>query len=86
MRTPGACESTAHMSVALGMPISFSASKVVPTAVVVTSTTGDSPVTVTDSCSVATGSWLSTVIVWPSRSRMPSRTVVWNPVSSKVIS
>ncbi len=70
------------MSVALGMPASFAASNVVPTAVVVTSTTGDSPVTVTDSCSVATCSWPSTVSVAPRRSTMPGRTSVWKPVSS----
>ena len=86
MRTPGACDSTAHMSVALGMLVSFSASNVVPTAVVVTSTTGDSLVTVTVSCSVATGSWLSTVSVWPRRTTTPSRFTVWKPVSSNVIS
>ena len=44
----------AQMSRAFGISVSSSLVKLVPTCVVDVSTTGDSPVTVTVSCSVAT--------------------------------
>ena len=47
------------------------------------STTGDWPVTVTDSCSDATFSAAFTVAVKPRLTRMPSLRTVENPASSK---
>ena len=49
------------MSVAVGTPTSLSLVKSVPTFVFCMSTTGEAADTVTDSCSVATCIWLSTV-------------------------
>jgi hypothetical protein len=57
----------------------------VDVAVELTSTTGDSPETVTVSCRVATCSSALMVAVNPSPTRMPSRTTVLNPLSSYVI-
>ena len=84
MRTPGAWPSVAHRSVADGIVASFSAPNSEPILVDETSTTGDSAVTVTVSCSVATASWMSAFSVWPSARTMFSRRVVWKPPSSKV--
>ncbi len=67
------------MSRALGISVSNSFVKLVPTCVVDVSTIGDSPVTVTVSCSVATCSCWSTVRVWLMTTRMPSRLTVWKP-------
>jgi hypothetical protein len=72
------------MSVADGIAASFSEPNSEPILVDVMSTTGDSAVTVTVSCSVATASWMSTFNVWPRASTMFSRRVVWKPPSSKV--
>ena len=58
---PGACAIAAQTSRALGISVSSSLVKLVPIVVVVVSTTGDSPVTVTVSCSVATWSCWSTL-------------------------
>ena len=57
---PGACDIAAQMSRAFGISVSSSLVKLVPIAVVEVSTTGDAPVTVTVSCSVATCSCWST--------------------------
>jgi hypothetical protein len=54
----------------------------VEVAVEVTSTTGDSPLTVTVSWSVATPSSAFTVAVNPSVTRMRSRTTVPKPLNS----
>src|SRR6185503_2632617 len=86
MRTPEAWPSTAHTSVAVGTPTSLSVVKSVPTFVLCMSTTGDAPVTVTDSCSDATCSWPSIVRIWPIARMMPGRLNVWNPESSNVSS
>ena len=51
---PGACAMAAQMSRAFGISVSSSLVKLVPTCVVDESTTGEAPVTVTVSCSVAT--------------------------------
>jgi hypothetical protein len=56
MRTPGASDNAPHTSVELGMAISASPLRFVPTFVVVTSTTGDAAATVTFSLSDASGS------------------------------
>src|SRR5947207_2758092 len=48
----------------------------------VTSTSGEDPVTVTDSCTVPTPSAWSSVAVNPSVSRTFSRLTVWNPDNS----
>ena len=69
----------AQMSRAFGISVSSSFVKFVPTVVVDVSTTGDSPVTVTDSCSVATLSCASTVSVVLITTRMPSRLRFWKP-------
>ena len=82
---PGAWAIAAHTSRAFGISVSSSLVKLVPIVVVVVSTTGDSPVTVTVSCSVATWSCWSTLRVWLMTTRMPSRFTVWKPVSSKSI-
>ena len=51
--------------------------------VALVSMTGDWPLTVTVSCSVATLSVKLTCALKPSVMRMPSRTLDWNPASSK---
>ena len=61
------------MSRAFGMSSSSSFEKLVPTVVLLTSITGESPVIVTVSCRDDSCSWLSTVSVWFSPRRMPSR-------------
>ena len=76
---PGACDIAAQMSRAFGISVSSSLVKLVPIAVVEVSTIGDSPVTVTVSCSVATCSCWSTVRVWLMTTRMPSRLTVLEP-------
>src|SRR5262245_47093883 len=86
MRTPDAWPSTAQMSVAVGTPTSLSDVKSVPTFVDCMSTTGDSAVTVTVSCSVATCSWTSTSRILPSTSWMFVRLTIWKPDSSNVSS
>ncbi len=50
--------------------------------VAVVSITGDAPLTVTVSCSVATFMVAFTWALKPRVMRMPSRTLVWNPASS----
>ena len=82
MRTPGVCCSTAHMSVALGTSWSSLVSNVVETPVCLTSTTGDSPVTVMVSATVASWRSESMVKVTPLVTTTPSRFTVWNPASS----
>ena len=86
MRTPGAWPSTPQTSVDVGTPTSLSVVKSVPTFDDCMSTTGDAPVTVTDSCSDATCSCPSMVRIWPSPRRMFARLNAWNPESSKVSS
>ena len=54
----------------------------VPAFAQVSATTGDSPVTVTVSCRLATFMSEFTVAVNPRPTRMPSRTTVPKPVSS----
>jgi hypothetical protein len=76
----------AQMSRAFGISVRSSFVKLVPTCVVDVSTMGESPVTVTVSCSVATCSCWSTVSVWLITTRTPSRLMPWNPASSKVMS
>ncbi len=82
MRMPGASDSAPHTSVELGTAMSASPLRLVPTLVVVTSITGDAPVTVTLSVSDASGSCASTEIVWPRATLMFSRVSFWNPESS----
>jgi hypothetical protein len=55
---------------------------VLPTVVADVTTTGDWPVTVTDSCSDATLSSTLTVAVKPRLTRIPSFRCVENPASS----
>ena len=57
---PGACDIAAQTSRAFGISVSSSFVKLVPIAVVEVSTIGESPVTVTVSCSVATCICMST--------------------------
>ena len=80
---PGACDIAAHTSRALGISVSSSLVKFVPNVFVVVSTTGDSPVTVTVSCKVATFICWSTASVWLMTTRMFSRLTDWKPASSK---
>ncbi len=80
--TPGACASAPHRSDEVGTPTSFAVSSTLPTAVDLTSTTGDSAVTVTFSVSVATCNCASTVNVWPMLRTMFGRVKVWKPESS----
>ena len=70
------------MSRALGIDRSCSTLKFCCTRVAVVSMTGDSPVTVTVSCSVASASSMLTLAVKPRASWMPSRRTVLNPASS----
>ena len=79
---PGLWCSTAHMSVAVGTSSSWVLSKVAATPVDFTSTTGDSPVTVTVSATVAICMSASTVKVAPVTTRTASKTTVWKPLSS----
>ena len=78
----GAAASTVQKSRALGSEASFSWPKLVAVVVAVTSTTGDSPVTVTVSCRVATSMSVFTVAVKPRPTWTPSRTTVEKPASS----
>ena len=79
MRTPGVWASTAQTSVAEGTSWRASVPKSVESAVVRTSTTGASPVTVTVSATLATSRVTGTVMVRFPSTMMPSRTSVWNP-------
>ncbi|MEZ5285861.1 MAG: hypothetical protein R2712_13850 [Vicinamibacterales bacterium] len=83
--TAGAAASTVQKSRELGSADSFSWPKLVAVVVAVTSTTGDSPVTVTVSSSVATRSSVFTVAVKPRPTRTASRMTVPNPASSYVM-
>ena len=58
--------------------------KFVPIVVVDESTIGDSPETVTDSCSVATVNCASSVSVVLITTRMFSRVIFWKPGNSKL--
>src|SRR5215471_11915621 len=80
---PGASDSAPHTSVEFGTAISASPLRLVPTFVVVTSITGDAPVTLTVSDSDASGICASTEIVWPSTTWTFSRVTFWNPERSK---
>ncbi len=80
--TPGVTASSAHMSRALGIDSSCSSLKFCCTRVAEVSMTGDSPVTVTVSCSAATASSTFTVAVKPSATWIPSRLSVLKPASS----
>ena len=80
--TDGVVASSDHMSRAFGSEPSCWASKLVCTRVAVVSMTGDSPLTVTVSCSEAT---LSSTFTWalkPRVMRMPSRLTAPKPASS----
>ena len=77
--TDGVTASSAHMSRPLGSDCSCSSLKFCWTRVEVVSMTGDSPVTVTVSCSVASASSTLTFAVNPSVIWMPSRLSVLNP-------
>ena len=70
------------MSRALGSEASCCWSKLVWMRVADVSMTGDWPLTVTVSCSVATPASTLTWALKPSVMRMPSRTTFWNPASS----
>ena len=70
-------DSTPQTSVELGIVTSSSPFRFMPTLVVATSTTGESPLTTTLSCRLESAISASTVIVVASESRMPSRTIVW---------
>ena len=83
--TAGAAARIDQKSRALGSDASSLASKFVDVFVDVTSTTGDSPVTVTLSDIDASVISAFTVAVNPRPTRMPSRTIVLKPVSSYVI-
>ena len=80
--TDGVTASSDHMSRPFGIDISCSVLKFCCTRVADVSMTGDSPVTVTVSCSVASASSTFTLAVNPSDSWMPSRRTVLNPASS----
>ena len=72
------------MSVAEGTSSSWVVSKVAETPVVFTSTTGDSPVTVTVSATVAMSMVALTSKVEPPTTVTSSKTTVAKPPSSKV--
>ena len=72
------------MSVADGTSSSWVVSKVAETPVDLTSTTGDSPVTVTVSATVAMSIGAFTSKVEPPTTMTSSKTTVWKPVSSNV--
>jgi len=62
---PGASESAPHTSVEFGTPVSSAPLRLLPTLVLVTSTTGEAPETLSLSASDAIGSCASTEMVWP---------------------
>jgi hypothetical protein len=78
----GEAASTVQKSRAFGSAASRSWPKLVAVVVALTSTTGDSPDTVTVSCRLATRISVLTVAVKPRPTRTPSRTTVPKPVSS----
>src|SRR5216683_495101 len=78
----GACAMIDQKSRAFGSDSSCFASNTVAVRVEDTSTTGDAPLTVTDSCSDATVSSTFTVAVKPTLMLMPARITVPNPESS----
>src|SRR5262249_9250498 len=82
MRTPGDSDSAPHTSVEFGTATSASPFRSRPTFVVVTSMTGDAPVTSTVSASDAIGSCASIEIVWPRTTCTLSRDNFWKPDSS----
>src|SRR5688572_5041751 len=84
-RTPGDCPITDQMSRALGSDCSMSWVTLNVLVVLVTSTTGDVPETVTVSCSDATCNCTLTVAVNPRLTTMPSRLTLLNPGSSKAM-
>ncbi len=80
--TAGVTASSDHMSRPLGIDCSCSTLKFCCTRVAVVSMTGDSPVTVTVSCSVASASSMFNVAVNPRASWMPSRRTALKPARS----
>ncbi len=78
----GDAASTAQKSRALGSADSRCSPKFDAVVVVEMSTTGDSPLTVTVSCRLATASSMFTVAVKPRPTLMPSRFTVPKPPSS----
>jgi hypothetical protein len=84
MITPGVAASSAHMSRPFGIDSSWASLKFCCTRVADVSITGDWPVTVTVSCSVATAMSALTLAVKPSDTWMPSRRIVLKPASSNV--
>ena len=82
--TAGVSASSDHMSRALGRESSWLWSKLVCTRVAVASMVGASPVTVSSSSIVLRDSLMFTSAVKPMPMRIPSRTTLPNPASSKV--
>ncbi len=80
--TPGARLMMSGWKRAVGRFWSCSFETLVGEAELLTSTTGDSPVTVTVSASLATDIRRSIVIVCPTGNRTPSRMMVVNPCRS----
>ncbi len=86
MITPGVAASSDHMSRPLGIDSSCASLKFCCTRVAEVSITGDAPVTVTVSCSVATFRSALTLAVKPSEIWMSLRLTVLKPASSNVSS
>ena len=82
--TDGVTASSAHMSRPFGIERSSSTLKFCCTRVAVVSITGEAPVTVTVSCSVASVSSTLRLAVKPSEICTPSRLRVLKPASSYV--
>ena len=79
--TPGTVRSSAHGSREFGTRLSSSCVKLVAVPIAFASTIGDSPVTVTDSCTVATPSVSGSCTLWPTATTTPSRMTARNPGS-----
>ena len=82
MVAPGTCWTVDQISRACGMFFSSSLSKFVPLLVLLTSTAGDSPVTITLSVTDATFIVWSTVVTTATRTGMSDRSIGANPCSS----
>ena len=82
--TDGVTASSAHMSRPFGSDCSCSILKFCCTRVALVSMIGDTPLTVTVSCNVASARSALTCAVKPSAIAMPSRFSVVNPASSKL--
>src|SRR5687768_6239209 len=82
--TPGTVRRSAHGSREVGMRDNSSCVKLVAVPICRASMIGDSPVTVTVSCTAATPMRIGRSTFWPMRTSTCSRAIVWKPANSNV--